>query len=609
MIALALIIILAIPKFQNVVIQRSERLLNALKRIPIIFNFILVACLVILGIYFFPAKLHLLGDGAVLLRSVPHGIMGDEITLSFRNQPLMFWIYRAAMNLHPFEATPNAYTVYYIIDIIATLGFLALIFGAMRLLQRPLIEKVLLGCFLFFSAGSQFFFGYIENYVLQYVMTAAYIITAWYSLERRIHIVVPIIFFIISVLLHLGDLVFLPSLLILILYKWKRSKLQAFLFLAGVAVAGIAVLYFVGFNLIDMTRHLKSGSVDFLQPFTATTGNFPYPMFSLRHLLDWLNEHMLVVPFGLFLSAILIPALPKERRWKNPILIFLLSISVCGIFFTWIINTALGLVRDWDLFSSFFLPLLILNIYLLSQVTIANYRIYILTLMVAILFFHTAPWIGVNASPDRHLARMKILDSPILLSRAARMAYFEALANFFFDTQKYPDAKIYYLRYLEIDKNNPRIIGNISDVYRRLGEKDNYFNMLLYAVKLNSPDPGIYSNLGVEYANRGDTTSAIKYNEIAISKNPTTAKAHANLGVLYSSRNDFIAADKYFTAAINLGMRDPLLYLYAGDVATRRGDYRRAITYYDYYLSTNSSDTRIRELRNRIYKFLTNGKK
>ena len=609
LIALAVVILFAFLKFQDAIIKPLERILNKLKRLPIILNFILVLGLAVLGIYLFPAKLHLLGDGAVLLRSVPHGIMGEEITLSFRNQPLMFWIYKFAMNLHPFQANPDAYTVYYTIDIIAVIGFLILIFWAMQRLQRPIIEKVLLGCIIFFSAGSQFFFGYVENYVLQYVVTAAYAITGWYSLERRIHIVIPILFFIISVLLHLGDLVFLPSLVILILYKWKRSKLQAFIFLATVTIIGIAVLYFIGFNLVDMTRHLRSGSVDFLQPFTAIGGQFPYPMFSLTHLLDWFNEHMLVVPFGIFLPVVLIPALPKERRWKNPILIFLLSVSACGIFFTWIINSALGLARDWDLFSSFFLPLLILDVYLLSQVNIGEKKVYALTMIVVTMLFHTIPWIGVNASAEKHLARMRILDNPILLSKAARMAYFESLANYYFDTQQYNEAKVYYLRYMEIDKNNPRIIGNISDVYRRLGDKDNYFNMLLYAVKINSPDAGIYSNLGVEYASRGDTANAIKYNEIAISKNPMAAKAYANLGVLYMSQKDFVKADGYFTTAIKLGMSDPLLFAYSGDVAIRLNDYKRALNYYDYYLSANPSDKHVREIRNKIAEYLRREKK
>jgi len=603
-IALGLILLLAIPKVQTIVIGYFDKLVRTIRKLPPPVNFIIVLGILIGAIYYSPAKLHLLGDGAILLRSVPLGIMGDEISLSFRNQPLMFWIYRLAMTLHPFEAFPNAYTVYYTIDIIAVIGFLALVFWSMRATQQPLTEKVLLGCMLIFSAGSQFFFGYVENYVLQYVMTMVYIVTGWFALEKRISVAVPIVNFILMVLLHLGDLVFLPSLILLIFFKWKKNKLHAIIFLAGIGILGAVVMYFVGFNLIDMTRHLRSGTVDFLKPFSAGRGVYPYPMFSLLHLLDWFNANMLIAPFGIILSVILIPILPRERRWKNPVLLFLLLSAVCGLFFTWVINSALGLARDWDLFASFFTPLMILPIYLLSQPIEFQKRRNIIFIIALIILLHSAPWIGINASAERHLTRMKTLNSPKLLSKAAQMSYNESLANFFFDTGQYSDARGYYEYYMKIDSGNPRIIGNIADVFRKLGERDKYFYMLKRAVVVNSMDPGIYSNLGVEYANRGDTAAAIEFNEKSIKMNPMMQKGHANLGILYMSKKDYKLADQHFTTAINLGMREPLLFRYAGDLCLVIKDYRRALQYYDIYLTSNSNDQRIKKLRNHIYQAL-----
>ncbi len=604
-----ILLVAAIPKFQNRILKFIEIGIRKLSALPLPVAFILTAAVFFALIYLFPAKLHLLGDGAVLLRSVPLGINSSEISLSFRNQPLMFWIYRTAMNLHPFEAKPNPYTVYYTIDIISAIAFLALVFWSVRFFQLRVMEKFLLGCLLVFSAGSQFFFGYVENYVLQYVITIAYVITGWYSLEKRISVIVPIFCLIIMIMLHLGNIVFIPSLILLFLYKWKRNKLQAILFLGSVGIVGTVVLYYIGFNLIDLTRHLRSGTVDILQLFTAKGGNFPYPMFSLAHLLDWLNSNNLSAPFGLLFTLILVPLLPRERTWKNPILMFLLSTALCGMFFTWIINSALGMARDWDLFLSFFLPLAILPIYLLSQVSSLPGRRYILFIIVVFMLLRTVAWIGINASEERHLNRMKVLNSPYLLSQVANIVYDESLANFFFDAGRYSEARVYYEHYMTIDSMNPRIIGNIADVYRRIGEKDKYFYQLLRAVAVNSPDAGVYSNLGVEYASRGDTAKAIEFNLIAIKKNPTMQKSYANLGILYTSMQDFRSADKYFSAAINLGMRDQLLFRYAAEVCVMIKDYRRALQYYDTYLSMNPSDKQSRDVRNRIYQGLKQLKK
>ncbi|MDI6765228.1 MAG: tetratricopeptide repeat protein [Bacteroidota bacterium] len=606
---LVIVLILFIPQVQVASIHYLGKLLRIFSRLPLAVNFLITVGIFLILIYLFPVKFHLLGDGAVLLRSVPLGIMGDEITLSFKNQPLMFWIYRWAMSIVPFENTPNSYTVYYSIDILASIGFFLLVFWSVRNLQIPLPEKFLLGCLLLFGATSQFFFGYVENYILQYITTTAYFISGWLCLEKRVSIVVPILFFLLMTMLHLGDLVFIPTLIILIIFKWKRNKLQLIILLGAVGILGIAVLFLVGFNLVDLTRHLKSGSVDFLKPFKGGFGVFPYPMFSFVHLLDWLNLMMLVAPFGLFLAIALIPTLPKEHRLKNPTTLFLLLSAACGIFFTWIINSALGMARDWDMLSSYFVPLMILPVYLLSQVTTLNHRREIIFLIAVVLLVHTSAWIGVNASDERHLARMRLLNSEKLLSKLAQMNHDEALANFFFGTQQYADARIYYEHYITIDSKNPRIIGNIADVYRKLDEREKYFEMLQRAVSLGSPDPGIYSNIGVEYANRGDTANAIVYNERAIQLNPGMQKAHANLGVLYSGKKNFERADHHFTTAINLGMREPLLFRYAGDVAAVLGDYQRAIRNYDVYLATNSTDSRVRESRNKIYQILQNQRK
>jgi Tfp pilus assembly protein PilF len=593
-VALAIILAVSIPAIQSVAIRQLDKLLRSLSRLPLAVVYAIVIGILIGLIYYLPAKFHLLGDGAVLLRSVPLGINSTEISTSFRNQP--------------FEAAPNPYTVYFTIDIIALFIFIALVFWSIRQLHLPVLEKFFIGCLLVFSAGTQFYFGYVENYVLQYTMTIGYVLTGWYALEKRVSIVVPILFFVLMVMLHLGNIVFIPSLILLLLLRWKKNLLRAVILIAIVGVAGTVVLYIAGFNPIDMTRHLQSGTVDILQLFTAIGGNFAYPMFSFAHFLDWFNACMLTAPLGILMGGTLIFLLPADRRWKNPVLLFLLGTIACGIFFTWVINSALGLMRDWDLFAGFFVPLMILPVYVFSQAESFPARRRILFLSAMLLLVDTASWIGVNASEQRHLARIEMLESPVFLSKAAQMAHHEALANFYFDTQQYRNALGHYEAYIEIDQNNPRILGNIADVYRKLGEREKYFEMLKRVVAKNSPDPGVYSNLGVEYASRNDTAKAIFYNEEAVRRNPTAAKAHANLGILYASRGEYETADKHFTTAISIGMAEPQLYRYAGDVCIRLRQYERAIQNYDIYLSANPSDSRVRSVRQQVYQHIINQK-
>ena len=149
-----------------------------------------------------------------------------------------------------------------------------------------------------------------------------------------------------------------------------------------------------------------------------------------------------------------------------------------------------------------------------------------------------------------------------------------------------------------------QVAQNISDVYRKLGQRDKYFNMLKRAVALRSPDPGIYSNLGVEYASRGDTVHAIELNERAIQMNPGMQKAHANLVILHAAKKNYQLADQHFTTAINLGMREPLLFRYAADVCVFLRDYQRAVQYYDIYLISNPNDEGVKGVRSKVYQAL-----
>jgi Flp pilus assembly protein TadD len=323
-------------------------------------------------------------------------------------------------------------------------------------------------------------------------------------------------------------------------------------------------------------------------------------MFSPAHFWDWLNGSLLILPFGLAIALTLLIIHSRELRWTDPAFMFLLVVSGFGLLFTWIINSALGMARDWDLLTSFLTPLMILNVYLLSRPISLKSRRYILTMIAGVTLLHTAAWIGINGSADRHLSRMKLLNSPKYLSLSAQIVFDEALANYFFDTQNYKDARTYYELYLKIDDHNPRILANIADVYRRVGERQKYFDALLHAVAANSRDPGVYLNLGVEYANRHDTAAAVKYNEQAVAMDSTQKLAHANLGILYTNLRNYKLADRHFSSAIYFGLREPAIYRYAGDVCYVLDQYDRALRYYDSYLELVPADQKVRDARDRI---------
>jgi len=596
--ALAVALLFAVPSSHSLVMRWLERIFRTLSKAPLpLLVFGLSAAIIVLGALF-SARLHLLGDGALLLRSLSNSDWGANIMKSFNNQPLMYWLFRTALNLHLIDSPASTYDLYVWINRLAALLMIGSIVWCMRQTPAALTEKVLIGSFLFFGAGCQFFFGYVENYVLQYVGTAIFVITGWMALERRISPVVPVITFGVIVGLHLGNGIYAPSLILLLLLYYKKSRKTTVGILAGLGIAGLAAIYLLGY-MPALLRHFSSDSVDFLHPFSVPTGNFPYAMFSLDHLLDWANLNLLIAPLGLLAALVLLLERSVREQVRHPAPLFLLSTAICGLAFTWIVNAALGMARDWDLLSGFFVPLMVFDVYLLARAEFASPSRHVIAVVAAVTMLHTVGWIGVNASEDRHLARARLLNDGRFLSPTSQLFFDESLANLFYDTGQYPDARVLYEHYISIDPNNPRIIGNISDVYRKLGEKEKYFQMLLRAVEMKSTDPGIYSNLGVEYASRGDTNLAISFNERAVAIDPRQEKAHANLGLLYVSKRNYPLARDHFFTAIDLGMNDQIVLKYAADISFYLNDARNAVKYYDMYLRLKPDDQKARSLRDR----------
>lgn len=595
----ALFVVLPALVFKSALLRVAERLAGKFSRVPPPVLYVLIlALLLAIGAVASPT-LHLLGDGALLLRSLSNATWESNIIQSFNNQPLMFMMFRYALNAQWLASTEATHAFYVWIDRVGAAVFLGLVFWLVRSFKIPPLDKFLLGTLLFCGGGSQFFFGYIENYTLAYVAAAGYAITGWMALEDKASLVYPLVFFHILVGTSLGSLIFLPSLFILGYFYFRGHLGRALLLAGGIAGLDLGVFLSLGYDLKGFTRHFTGDAPDFLRPFSGPDGIFPYAMFSPLHLLDWLNANLLMAPLALLVAGAGLWAMRKERWRETPALIFLVAAAFFGLLFTWVVNASLGMARDWDVLTNFFAPLIVLAVYVLLRLHGTPKWRETVAVLVTVCAVHVALWIGVNADADRHLRRVKLLGDNRFLSFTSQLFFDEALANFYFDRQHYAEARTYYEHFISIDDDNPRIVGNISDVYRKLGEKEKYFAMLQRAVDINSTDPGVYSNLGVEYAGRGDTNKAIFYNEKSIALDPRQEKAHANLGILYASKKAFPQAQQHLLAALDLGMRDPILLRYAADISQLLGDYARAISLYDAFLTNNPGDESMRAKRQR----------
>jgi hypothetical protein len=594
---------LLFPQTQSKIVALSESAAKTFSKFPAFVTGALL-CAVLCALWFaFPAKLHLLGDGALLLRSVPGFYDQPGIPESFRNQPLVWYLYKGSMAALQMFMQPAPYDVYSGIDIASGFLFIGILVWFFKRLERPAPEKILVCALLLFGGGFQFFFGYVENYVTQYVVTIAFILAGWMALEGKLDEVVPALILVLLIALNLGSLVFLPTILVLFYGRFRTRKGLAVLIMAGAGLGGAAALYAIGFNILLFFGHILGGSPDFLPVLSINSSYYPYAMFSSMHFLDWLNSELHVVPMGLGVCAILWFC-RKEIDWKKPSFLFTAACAVCGFIFTWIVNSALGLARDWDLFSSFFAPLLVFSAYLLQLPIKSDKRKQILAMVVGITLLQAVGRIGVNDSEDKHLRRAMILNNTALLSLTSRMFTDEALANYFYDARDYSKARDYYKAFMLIDSSNTRILANAADSYRQTGDMDMYFIALKRAAAMNSPNPGVYSNLGVMYAQRGDTAEAIALNRKCLEMDSSESQAYANLAILYLNSGRYPESVASAKKSIGTGMNDPALYRILGKAYLAMRQYGEALGAYDTYLAEAPKDSAIKQQRDMIAQLL-----
>ncbi len=608
-VALAAAGMLFFPAGRKKTEELFERFVGKFSSLKLPVVLIILSCSLLGLALIFRAKLHLLGDGAILLRIISGLNLIDETPPAFDHQPLVEKIFRLIKGFAQAGIFQNTETTFLIVDIVMGVVFVVIVTLFMRTLKLSMADKTLLGCFIFFCCGSQFFLGYVELYVFLYTLTACFVITGWLALEQRLNVIVPVVCYFIMLGLHFGSLAFGPGALLLLYFVWRERKREA-LIIAGAGIAAIIlVVLFKHIQPASIIERFSEERTANVLPLFSTDDNFINPLISWRHLLDWLNANLLIVPFGIAVSVTLLISLRKQFRWNNPVLLFLATTALCGLAFTYAISSGLGMARDWDFLASFFLPVAFLNIYLFRFYLQSKEEAPIVVAIVALAFLHWIAWVGINASEERHLARAKLLNNPRLLGYVAQLNYLETMGAFYYARKDFPDAQPYFDRYLQVDSFNVRILANVSDLYRKMGDDEKSFHFLRRAAELHSPNASVYMDLGVAYAARGDTASAISLNEKAVEIDSLHAKAHANLGMLYFQKKNYSAAIEHYVKAIDLGLEQPLFYRDAATSFFFLEQYDNAVKYFDAYLALEPDDVTTRKVRDEINTLLSQGKK
>lgn len=598
--ALVLSMLILLPGVRSAIVRRAGKIAQSSSRLPTPILFLLLGGATMGLSLLFPARINLLGDSDLILSLTPENPGVQDISANFRNQPLTYYALRTVQYILGGGTPVEVGYTYQILDDVAGLLFIFLLLLFLHYLKVSSLEKLLIGGYLFFQTSLQFFFGYVENYALFSVLTAAFVITGWLALEGNLHPIFAILLFAIMIGLHLGSLIFFPAPLILLTQSWRERKLQTGLMgAAGIAVSTL-FFHWSGYSLEQFIRRMQAGVQIDMLPILSSPPGGPYAMFSALHMIDWTNACLFLVSFGCFIAPVLVYVYVREIPWRTPLVIFLFTVSACGFAFTFIFNSALGMARDWDLLVTFMLPVNFFVVYLLLRYFRGSRESYqVLAVVVILNALRVAAWVGINADPDRHLQRAEILTEEGL-SGTFPVIYYEALGKVFWHRNDFQRSRIWYERYLTIDSLNPRILGNLAADYDKLQMRDKYFETLTRAARSGSKELAIYLNLGNELVRRGDTAAGVDMYRRTLAADSMTPEADANLALIYMSQHNYSLAAFHSARAIGLGMREPVLYRCAAFAYFANNDAVKSLEYLDTYLSMAPGDEASQRLRRQL---------
>ncbi|HYM21213.1 MAG TPA: hypothetical protein VEW28_09480 [Candidatus Kapabacteria bacterium] len=378
-----------------------------------------------------------IGDGSVfggfMFNFQAYGTLTPQRTAT----PVMYLLYGIYFLYLKFSGgSPN---VFFPFTLVSALSGVIFVFFALQFARKVSIGKEvnwLLFLLLMCAGGSLLFFTYMETYPLQYSFVLVYLYVSFLFVRRQAKLFMVVAIMFCCIAFHLQNLLLIPSFLFLYALRKKKERLgddmmrsvfRFILITIPILLAIFLIAQYHPFGLFTGT----AGS-----PFIALfrTTETAYTLFSPQHLLDIINEHLLLagIPVCLLLGCLVYGF--KNIGRSNSYIVFLLL----NLFFfeAFLIggNFEYGLARDWDVCSSIGIFIAVLSFFVYKQIHTSRQNETPLVSVLSVVAVCTIiPWIAVNVGDASSSERYKDLletYTPIIEKHQTQVG-FENLRKFY----------------------------------------------------------------------------------------------------------------------------------------------------------------------------------
>ncbi len=408
---------LVIPVISNWVIEKL-RLTSHASRFTFNRHTWFIVATLLSGLLFWLARLRHLRWGDSYLLSKALSTPDLELRVIYNWQaPLTVFLHQRLWQFvaDPLLGWPVEY-VYATTSILCGMTFVYLTLTLTAQLGRSLLESAVIAGLVLTTGSMQLFFGYVENYTIFSLGLIITLFLAWRTLRGNLQPIWPVLALSLTNAFHPSTVFLWPGLWLLGWLCWRRGRvsLTGLLWqtiLPPLLISGgvLTLMESGGHGLEALLGKDRPGGGDgvwfvpLLEIDPAWQKYQPYTMFSAAHLLDWLNVHLLISPFGLPLLVMILMAVyrchltlfdqPGDRDYGY----FLAVISTAYLLLTWLWNPDYGGRQDWDLFAPSAFVYTLLAGYLLVRVLTDREKLSQGGLfLIAVSLLHTGAWIFAN---------------------------------------------------------------------------------------------------------------------------------------------------------------------------------------------------------------------
>lgn len=546
--------------------------------------------------YLLRAKTFFLGDGYTILGLTSQDNPLIEKYRQWGESLIHIYLYRILGR----GSYQNAILSYQIISIVAG----AAAFGSLVILSKFI--KNYLKRFLFiigtFTGGFVLlYFGYVENYSIFTLIVLIYCLISLNLEDNAKNRILLLGISIISMFFHIfGVALLIPTLFNFVIATTIGQKIikKRVLKIATATVLSLTVLT-IFFYFYDNNLFFRFSMVPVLSDqFTIEN----YSLFSIAHILDLFNLIIVLIPSLLILILFVLRNRSTISLTRNEKL--LIFVGFCSLGISVIFDPKLGMPRDWDLFSFFSIPIIVLLLSLLVKQYRNSKPILILVILLNLLILlprtalihsedtsikHFNNYIELDKIKNRNswiflidyykqkgdtLAADSVLHlwneqfpEKKMIAEANNLYYnkrdFQATLNLLYklkernpvysdvysflgfcylDTKKYDSALILIKIADALSPNRPNNISNLADAYFHLGNINKAEEYYLKAAKLNPNDFQPFYNLSAFYENRSNPDLMLKYLEEASKKDNAPAVVYKKLIFAYMFKKDYQSA-------------------------------------------------------------------